>query len=94
MGSILLKSVAIICKEITEENAAILHAERSKPEIEGDSGWQFTCGKKEENFESGKVWSIQEVINYDSSIKEFIELPIGTIISRPEYNKKWKVSNK
>ena len=88
-----INAAAIVCGEIAQDNAPILYAYKSLPEDEADSGWQFLCGKDEENWELAKVWSLNEVLEYEPSLMNFIELPTGTILERDSVNSPWKSTN-
>jgi hypothetical protein len=88
----ILQSAAIVCSEVAN-GAPILHAERSEPEDQADSGWQFLCGASSENWQIAKVWAVHEVLEREPSLTHFIELPFGTVLSRSSQNTEWKVNH-
>jgi len=90
----ILKMAAIVCRDIAVNGLPIMSAERSQPEDEADSGWQFLCGNGEEDWESAQVWAIEEVLNRERSLSNFIEFPVGTVLTRSSPNGKWVASNK
>ena len=71
----------------------ILYAERSQPEDEADSGWQFLCGNSSENWRAAQVWAIHEVLAREPSLAQFIELPVGTVISRTSAAEDWQIKS-
>jgi hypothetical protein len=81
-------SAAIVCSEVAN-GAPILHAERSEPEDEADSGWQFLCGSSTEDWQAAKVWALHEVLEREPTLSEFIGSPSGTILTRSSPNAKW-----
>lgn len=85
------KNAAIVCSEVANDNMPILYAERSSPEDEADSGWQFLCGASSENWSTAQVWALHEVLNIEPSLLPFIELPAGTIIFRDSVADSWKI---
>lgn len=88
------KMAAVVCREVAIDRFPILCAERSRPEDEADSGWQFLCGKDTEDSESAQIWAIGEVLSLDQSLLEYIELPVGTVLTRSSQSEGWRVSNK
>jgi hypothetical protein len=85
------QSAAIVCSEVANDQKPILYAERSEPEDEADSGWQFLCGVSTENWRTAKVWAIREVLEQDPSLEPFIQFPIGTVLSRKSPTEEWQV---
>jgi hypothetical protein len=69
--------------------ASILHAERSEPQDETDSGWQFSCGSSTEDWRAAKVWALHEVLEREPTLADFMDLPFGTILTRSSPNSKW-----
>jgi len=87
----LLQSAAIVCSEVAG-GAPILRAERSEPQDEADSGWQFLCGASSEDWQAAKVWAVHEVLEREPSLTKYIEWPVGTVIFRQSPQEAWKVS--
>jgi len=92
MKTNILKNAAIVCAEVAN-GEPILHAERSKPEDPADSGWQFLCGSSSEDSQAAKVWAIHEVLEHEPSLTRFIDLPSGTVLTRPSPKADWKISS-
>lgn len=82
------QSAAIMCSEVAN-GAPILRAERSEPQHQADSGWQFLCGASTEDWQAAKVWAIREVLERDSTLTEFVGLPYGTVLLRNSPDEKW-----
>jgi len=86
----ILQSAAIVCSEVAN-GAPILRAERSEPQDQADSGWQFLCGAASEDWQAAKVWAVHEVLERNPTLIEFIKLPYGTVLSRHSPNAKWEI---
>lgn len=85
---------AIICGHVAINRCPILYAERSEPIDEIDSGWQFLCNASEnEDVGQAQVWSINEVLCYEPSLKRFMNYPPGTRLERKNIESDWKIIN-
>jgi len=84
---------AIVCSHVAKVDCPILRAVRTEPLEPADSGWQFLCnsGKEENEFEA-QVWLVGEVLGHEPSLSEFINSPIGTILSRKDKNSRWELT--
>jgi hypothetical protein len=82
---------AIVCEHIAIGRQPIKLAERSEPEEDADSGWQFLCGDPNEDWTKAQVWSLQEVIDSDSSLSAVADLPAGTRLARAAADESWEV---
>jgi hypothetical protein len=49
------------------------------------------CGAPAEDSEKAKVWAVHEVLEYDPTLKPFIEKPPGIILRRPSGDAEWQV---
>jgi hypothetical protein len=85
------QSAAIVCSEVANDHMPILYAERSEPQDEADSGWQFLCGASAEAWRVAQVWAIHEVLEREPSLAPFIDLPSGTVLSRRSSADRWQV---
>jgi hypothetical protein len=85
------QSGAIVCSEVANGTKPVLYAERSAPEDEADSGWQFLCGSSSEDWRAAQVWAIHEVLEREPSLERFIESPIGTVLSRKSSADAWEI---
>ncbi|MDX2111737.1 MAG: DUF2185 domain-containing protein [Verrucomicrobiota bacterium] len=90
----LMNYAAIVCADIVLKHESILYAERSAPEDTADSGWQFLCGADDEDWNLAKVWALHEVMELDESLKPFMKMPYGTILTRLSANDAWHVSRR
>jgi hypothetical protein len=87
-----MQAASIVCHEVAINHAPILYAERSEPIEEGESGWQFLCGRSDEDWKIAQVWALREVLASEPSLRPFIDLPVGTVLSRVAPNAKWVVA--
>jgi hypothetical protein len=85
-----LNTAAIVCEHVARNGAPILFAEKSQPQDDADSGWQFVCGTEEENWQNAQVWALREMLSLDSSLKPYLEMPWGTVLRRPSVAARWK----
>src|SRR5689334_13560863 len=86
----LLGEAAIVCGHIATQSAWIHIAQRDEPQAAGDSGWQFVCGwEAPENEDDAQVWSVAEVLAYDPTLKEWINSPPGTRLTRKSSSSSW-----
>jgi hypothetical protein len=92
-GNDIMQCAAILCYDVAVNHAPILFAERTEPEDPADSGWQFVCGAHEENWKLAQVWAIHDVLTFDPSLKDFIGMPYGTVLTRASANSQWNVIN-
>ncbi len=84
---------AIVCSEVANDHMAILYAERSEPEHEADSGWQFLCGGSAEDWRAARVWAIHEVLEREPSLAPFMDLPSGTVLCRKSPADAWQIKD-
>jgi hypothetical protein len=87
-----LNTAAIVCEHVADKRARILCAERSEPEDDADSGWQFMCGAEEEDWKKAQVWALHEVVSLDPTLKRHLDLPSGTILRRSRLSAQWEPS--
>ena len=86
----LLKTAAIVCEHVALMKSPILSAFRTEPESLEDSGWQFFCGKEEEeNFGNAQVWLLEEVLIIEPTLSEYMNLHPGVQVWRPAKNEDW-----
>jgi len=81
--------IAIVCSHVATQGCPILYAERTEAIDEADSGWQFLCytGVDEED---AKIWSVNEIIELEPSLKDFMNRPVGTTLFRKDGNSPWQ----
>jgi hypothetical protein len=74
-----------------KESEPLLYAARSEPVDICDSGWQFSAdplggGEADE----AQIWALNEVLEQEPSLRRFIDLPAGTILSRTCFGNEWQ----
>jgi hypothetical protein len=83
----------IVCSHVAAGYPVLL-AERSEPDDPLDTGWQFVCGSAlEEDVETAQVWTLNELLAREPSLKAFIEQPPGTQLRRDNRSASWHVVN-
>jgi hypothetical protein len=83
---------AIVCGHNATLRSPILFAQRDDPQALDDSGWQMSCGiAAEEATEDARVWALNEVAEYEPSLREFLREPPGTRLTRKSRADGWKV---
>ena len=81
---------AIVCEHVARHLVAIRKAVRSRPVAAEDSGWQFLCGEFEgEDPKNAAIWSIQEVINHEPSLGQWIESEFDVVIEKAMNSDAW-----
>lgn len=83
---------AIVCSHAASGQSPILYAERSEPIDDADSGWQFACNPlSDENPKLAQVWSINEVLVHEPTLRGLLEMPAGTRLIRESSSVPWRV---
>jgi hypothetical protein len=83
---------AIVCGHVAKQQMPILRARRDAPAFPEDSGWQFLCNCGEDESESeAQIWSVNEVLQHEPTLKEFIDAPAGIVLTRPSPESPWQV---
>jgi hypothetical protein len=81
---------AIVCAHVAKLGYPILRAERDKPTMPEDTGWQFLCNAEEpENENEAQVWALSEVLEHEPSLAEFVHSPPGTTLVRDNTDSPW-----
>jgi len=81
---------AIVCSHIATKHLPILRAIRTEPLEPEDSGWQFLCNSgEEEGDDEAQVWLVSEILGLEPSLSQFVNLPVGTKLSRKDKSSKW-----
>jgi hypothetical protein len=83
------RTAAIVCEHVARGTAPILLAEKSEPQEEADSGWQFLCGTHDENWEDAQVWALHEVLSLEPSLRAYLDVRTGTVLSRRAEGEDW-----
>jgi hypothetical protein len=81
-----------VCEHVARQRCPILSAFRTPPESPEDSGWQFFCGTvKNEDPEGAQVWLLDEVLELEPLLEQYIDLTPGIQVWRPTPEGEWKV---
>ena len=81
----------IVCSHVASGQCPILYAEKSEPVDEVDLGWQLLCGSgAEERTEDSQVWSVEEALQLEPSLRAYLNEPYGTILVRDNRLSKWR----
>ncbi|HEY6872130.1 MAG TPA: DUF2185 domain-containing protein [Geobacteraceae bacterium] len=82
---------AIICSHVVKNNYPILLAIRDVPIESEDSGWQFLCNSgKQEKEDEAQIWSINEVLTVEPTLKEFLNSEPGAVLIRDSIKSRWR----
>ena len=84
----------IVCIHVAKELKPLMFAARTEPVDSVDSGWQFHCGVEDHHdAQSGRVWSVKDVLRRDPTLESWIEAPVGTRIQRSGAGEAWERSS-
>jgi hypothetical protein len=76
----------IASDEITVGGHKVGYAYREEPDDKIDSGWRFFSGSESQAYADDPtnfaMYDINTIANYDPSITEFLEAPIGSAFAR------------
>lgn len=86
--SIDLKTIAISTKNIIYESTPIL-----KVSHDDDGIWQFLDGSIQLNEDDAIVISLETILNIDLTVKEILNLPMGSVAFRKNLSSKWIITN-
>lgn len=81
---------AIVCPFVAQKRMPIVYAFRGETTEPADSGWQF-LSEMEVSAEDLKVLSVNEVLEYEPSLNDYIDLPEGTELHRKSGDCEWRV---
>lgn len=74
-------------------NEPLLSAARDEPSEAVDSGWQFSSHYLGGGFsEDVQIWSVEEVLKREPSLRKFIDLPTGVKLRRESSGDEWHVT--
>ena len=84
---------AIICIHAALSIHPIMLAERSEPDDPTDTGWQFLCAvESHDDVEDAKIWALDEILEFEPSLKPFMDKPPGTRLFREKPTAPWQIS--
>lgn len=84
---------AIVCEHVAGLGYPILLAEKDEPAFTEDTGWQFLCNTMEvEDQNQAQVWALSEVVDYEPSLADFVDAPVGTNLVRDSADTPWRAS--
>ena len=84
---------AVVCPFVAEKRMPIVYGFRDESTEPADSGWQF-LSEMEVSIDDLKVLSINEVLEYEPSLKDYIDFPEGTELSRASGDCPWRTIEK
>jgi hypothetical protein len=71
---------------ITVEGYPVRFMYREEPDSDLDSGWRFMSGYESDDYmnddKNHEVYDVNTIANYDKSIIEFLETPIGSAFEK------------
>jgi hypothetical protein len=82
---------AIVCGDVAKGTRPILYAERTDPVDEADSGWQFSCGSYSDDAKLAQLWTVNEVVESEPSLGEYVGMPFGTALRRENVGAPWEI---
>lgn len=83
----------LLCGHVASGALPILRGRRDKPLGPEDSGWQFRCNvSANEATSEAKIWSVDELLENDESLRSIIEEPYGAIVERKSTTSPWVIS--
>lgn len=88
MNNIDLNGVAISTKNIINDGSPILKVSHDE-----DGTWQFLDGSSELNENDAMVVSLGTILNIDPTLKEILNLPLGSNAFRRDKYSTWIVTN-
>jgi hypothetical protein len=72
--------------KITVDGELVDFMYRDTPDFKDDSGWRFLSGTESQDYvdnaDNWAIYDVNTIANYDSSIIEYLEWPIGTELER------------
>lgn len=76
----------IASDRITVDGVPVGYCYREEPDIEVDSGWRFLAGDESQEYadnpENLALYDINTIANYDPSITEVLDAPMGSAFER------------
>ncbi len=67
---------------------------RAEPDNEQDSGWRFMAGLEDQDYMDDEsnlgVYDVNTIANYDPTIVEFIDAPVGAVFERKPGTKNFR----
>ena len=82
------QGAVIVCPHVASKNLPIVYGCRDEPTEPADSGWQF-LSEKEVDLADLKVWSVEEVLEYEPTLRSFIDSEYGTELWHDSVNATW-----
>jgi hypothetical protein len=79
-----------VCPFIAAKKRVIVYAYKDEPTEPADSGWQF-LSNEQVSPDDLKVWSLNEVLDYEPSLRPFMDVPIGTKLWRESASDSWMI---
>jgi hypothetical protein len=91
MSNVDSSGAVIVCSHVAVQKLPILYARRDGPIHDVDSGWQVLCNSGElEDEAQAQVWSIDDVVEYEPTLKPWMSNPAPILIIRKSTKDPWK----
>lgn len=72
--------------KITVDSELVHFMYRDTPDFKDDSGWRFLSGTESQDYadnaDNWAIYDVNTIANYDSSIIDYLDSPIGTELER------------
>ena len=82
---------AVVSGSVAQGSRAIMVAERSESVDSADSGWQFLgSGELELDPSQAQIWAVYEVLEIEPSLARYLEMPVGTKLTRSSASSDWR----
>lgn len=85
------RGAVVVCEHVAELGYPILRAKRDEPDFDEDTGWQFLCNRHTPETRP-LFWALEEVVNYEPTLREFVDCRTGTELVRSEKDEGWIVT--
>ena len=76
----------IASDKITVEGEKVNYMYRENPNFKTDCGWRFFSGTESQDYvdnpENLMIYDVNTIVNYDQAITLYLNLPIGTELTR------------
>lgn len=81
--------------KITVDGEKVDFMYREHPDFETDSGWRFLSGTETQEYaddaDNWAIYDVNTIANYDASIIDYLNSPIGTELERVKATNKFKI---
>lgn len=87
------RRAVVISEHVANKTLPAAVAVRDDPVDEADSGWQVLCDSGQPEFDYlAKLWSLENLLALEPSLRECVHLPAGTRLERDRDSGAWRVA--